>query len=124
MLVTKGQLECLFKGWDCEEPIPKKGKRVFICFPCKVGFEDDLAEVEWTDLRSTYNERLYRITQSSKAGRLIEETIQEGHVIAFKRVRHEETRLNNLARNKALSEQMNQQIADQGYSLLSVPVGF
>ena len=124
MLVTKMQLVGFLKGWDCKEPIPKNGKRVLICFPCKSGFEDDLVEVDWTDLRSPVNERLYRITQSSKAGRLIEATIQESHVIAFMSMLQEETRINNLARNKALKERMNQQIAEQGYSLLSAPVGF
>ena len=82
-LYTKNQLRILLDNWQCSEPIPCKGKEVMIVWPGKAGFEIDMAVVEWTDLKGTYGDRLYKTTMSSKAGRLIDESIQESHVIAF-----------------------------------------
>ena len=55
-LVTKLQLELIFKAWDVTASVPKKGYKEIICFPWK-----ELAEVTYTMNKSEYGKRLYKI---------------------------------------------------------------
>lgn len=102
MLDTKSQLQGLFDRWECTEPIPKKGEKVLIAWPCKDELEVDIAEAEWTDLKGTYGDRLYRVTYSSRAGRAFDAAVQESHVHVFYLYLAEQRRLQNLARHAAL----------------------
>lgn len=100
-LYTKQQLQGLFAAWGCSEPIPDKGMKVVIAFGGKQGIEADLIEVERTDLKGTYGDRLYRTTTSSRDGRAFDVCVQEAHVMAFARHQAEERRRQNLARHHA-----------------------
>lgn len=102
VLYTKVQLQGLFNAWECTEPIPKKGQKVLIAWPCKGELEADVVEVEWTDLKGTYGDKLYRVTYSSRAGRAFDAELQESHVRAFLSHLAEQHRLQNLARHTAL----------------------
>lgn len=82
-LYTKEQVILLFAQFSCREPVPKKGQKVIICLPAKQAAEDDLIEVEWSANKSDAGVRLYSITMSSRAGRQIDQTIQESHVLAY-----------------------------------------
>ena len=59
-LVIKDQLAKLFYDWCCDEPLPTKKTSVYINFTPLDTFQ--LVKAEWTDQKSTYNERLYKIT--------------------------------------------------------------
>ena len=87
MLVTKAQAELLLRGWECSEPVPGKGRKVFVAFPCRGPEDVDLAEVSWTEHKSDAGDRLWSVVQSSRAGRLFAETVQEAHVVAFREAR-------------------------------------
>ena len=32
MLYTKAQLQLILSGWECTEPLPRKGFKLFVCF--------------------------------------------------------------------------------------------
>lgn len=100
-LYTKDQTEMLFRNWQCTEPLPGKGKKVVIGF---AGHFIDLAEVEWTDLKSDTGQRLWRITMSSQYGRDIERTICEGHVRLYKEHLMEMRRRANLERQQYIAK--------------------
>lgn len=55
-LVTKTQLETIMTAWATAAEVPAKGKKVFVCWPNK-----EHAEITYTDKRSEYGQRLYRI---------------------------------------------------------------
>lgn len=99
-LYTKSQLQVLFQAWQCSEPIPGKGKKVVIAFAGRTDFDVDLIEVELTGLKGTYGDRLYRVGMSSLAGRAIDMTIQESHVVALKLHLAELRRLCNIEKYK------------------------
>lgn len=64
-LVTKQQLQNILAAWDVAPPreVPKKGSKMVICWP--KGTVPEAATVEWTNLKSEYGERLYRIEMGS-----------------------------------------------------------
>jgi hypothetical protein len=100
-LYTRKQVELIFRGWQCSEStIPPKGKKAYVCF---AGQFIDLAEVEWTDLKSDVGERLWRITVSSKEGREFSATVCEAHVVARHQHLAEQRRVANLARYQAVA---------------------
>ena len=99
MLYTKPQLLLILTGWECTEPLPRKGYKLYVCF---AGQEIDLAEVEQTSLKSDSGDRLWRVTTSSRAGREFDAVVQESHVLAFRAYRADEYRRANLARHRAL----------------------
>lgn len=111
-LYTKRQLDMLFRSWECTEPLPAKDNKVLVCWPHQ-GWEIDLAECELTGLKSDYGERLYRVTLSSKLGRALDETIQESHVIDYRRRLAELRRQENLDRNRFLTELMHAAQGDE-----------
>lgn len=89
MLVTKSQVLVFFQGWGCTEPIPGKGKKVLVAFPCRQAHEVDLAEVALSDKKSDRGERLWSLLQSSRAGRQFEADVQEAHVLAYRQAMYE-----------------------------------
>ena len=99
MLYTKAQLQLILSGWECTEPLPRKGFKLFVCF---AGQEIDLAEVEQTSLKIDSGDRLWRVTTSSRAGREFDAVVQESHVLAYRVHCVEEYRRANLARHHAL----------------------
>ena len=94
-LYTKRQMEMLLARWECSEPVPKAGLLLYVCF---AGQFIDLAVVEKTSLKSDRGETLWRATMSSRAGRDFDKTVQEAHVVAFRKDRIEKRRIENLAR--------------------------
>lgn len=104
MLYTKAQLLLILAGWECVEPLPKKGYKLYVCF---AGQEIDLAEVEQTTLKSDSGERLWRVTTSSRAGREFDAVVQEAHVLTYRAYRMDEYRRANLARHHALMVSAN-----------------
>lgn len=99
MLYTKAQLLLILSGWECTEPLPRKGFVVYVCF---AGQEIDLAEVEKTMLKSDSGEGLWRVTISSRAGRDFDAAVQESHVMAYRMYLIEECRRQNLVRHEAV----------------------
>lgn len=61
-LLTKDQVERFFRTWECTEPVPRKGKTVYVAFP--PGAQCSLATVNWTKMVSTYGKRLYKMTMT------------------------------------------------------------
>jgi hypothetical protein len=58
-LNDKGQMETVFAAWGCSEPLPRKGKAVFINF---APHEDNcLAIVKVHPAKSTYGKTLYNV---------------------------------------------------------------
>ena len=106
-LYTKKQLLVILQGWECTEPFPPKGHKLLICWPSMPDIEVDVAEVEKTDVKSPYNERLWRVTMSSRAGREFEEAVMESHVVRYRQVLMERQRRANLVRRHRLSNYMN-----------------
>lgn len=104
MLYTKAQLLLILTGWECVEPLPKKGYKLYVCF---AGQEIDLAEVEQTTLKSDSGERLWRVTTSSRAGRDFSAVVQESHVLSYRAKLVDEYRRANLARHQALMASAN-----------------
>ncbi len=82
-LYTKDQAQNFLNLWGADQPLPRKGQMVVVAWPCKGEIETDLAELELTGLNATYGGKLYRLTQSSRAGRAFDENVQESHVVAF-----------------------------------------
>lgn len=81
---TTQQTEGLMARHSCDQPLPKKGERVMICF-ARTGeaYQADLIEIERTNRRSDSGARLWGITQSSREGREFEAVVQESHVVAY-----------------------------------------
>jgi hypothetical protein len=101
MLYTKTQLQLILSGWQCTEPLPRKGYKLLVCF---AGQEIDLAEVEQTTLKSDSGDRLWRVTTSSRAGREFNAVVQESHVLAYRMHCVDQHRRELLARHIALLE--------------------
>lgn len=60
-LLTKLQVKRLFRGWNCDQNVPAKGKAVIIAFPR--GGEWDHATFTWTPQKSVdKKQRLYKLT--------------------------------------------------------------
>ena len=65
-LYTKQQTIQVLNGWGVDMQPPKKGKEVVVSFAPSNAFV--MAKVEWLETpKSTYDERLYRITLYTKA---------------------------------------------------------
>jgi hypothetical protein len=105
-LYTQCQLQALFQSWNCSEPIPKKGKSVVIAWPRKSDIDVDLIEVEPTRLLGTYGDKLFRVTYSSRAGRIFGRVVQEAHVAAFRMQQAAVRRQVNLARIESAEQLM------------------
>ena len=58
-LYTRDQLQHIMSGWECTEPIPKKGQQVLVCWPKPV--EPNTAVITMTDRKSDYGKRLYKV---------------------------------------------------------------
>lgn len=58
-LLLKDQAQCILNGWKVTEPIPGKGKAVIVGFPPT--FQFPIARLTYTDQKSTYGKRLYRL---------------------------------------------------------------
>lgn len=101
-LYTGRQLVLLFDAWQCRELLPRKSQNVLIAWAGKTGFDVDMAVAEWTDIKGTYGDRMYRVTQSSKAGRALEESDQAAHVAAFRKDQAALRRKTNLEKLAAL----------------------
>ena len=101
-LYTKHQLLQILSGWECTEPLPQKGKKLLVCWPSMPEMEVDVAEVEKTDLKSSYNDRLWLVTMSSRAGREFEGSVQEAHVVSYRHHLFEQRRQQNLAKHQSV----------------------
>lgn len=62
-LLTKVQLKLILKAWGVDDPVPGKGKSLIVTWPKPT--QPEIAKVTWTDLRSTYGQRLYRVEMGS-----------------------------------------------------------
>ena len=106
-LYTKRQLLHLLSAWGADAVLPPKGKKLLVCFPFSLDeLEADLAEVESTSLKSDEGLQLWRVTMSSRAGRVFEDCVQESHVVAYRLDRVEQQRLINLSRHQQLLQQV------------------
>jgi hypothetical protein len=102
-LYTKAQVLAIMKAWDVAEPLPRKGMVLLVCFPGSAG---NVAEVEKTTLKNPEGRQLWRITQSSSAGRDFDDTVQEAHVLAYRADCVERRRMANLARRQQEEERL------------------
>ena len=107
MLYTKRQLLLILQGWECKEPLPPKGSKLLVCWPSMSDLEVDVAEVEKTEIKSPYNDRLWRVTMSSRAGRAFDGRVMEAHVIRYRQELMERQRQENLARHNRMLSQWN-----------------
>ena len=106
-LYTKRQLLQLLAAWGTDAVLPPKGKKLLVCFPFSLdGLEIDLAEVESTPLKSDEGLKLWRVTMSSRAGRVFDDCVQESHVVAYRLDRFERQRQINLSRYQQLLQQV------------------
>lgn len=104
MLYTKSQLVLTLSRWNVTEPLPPKGKALYVAFPNSLKhFEVDLAVIEKTNLKSDSGEGLWRVTTSSPAGREFDSVVQESHVVAYLAHLIEQYRRENQARYDALA---------------------
>lgn len=102
MLYTKSQLLLILGRWEVTEPLPPKGKKLFVAFPNSMkDFEVDLAVVEKTNLKTDSGQGLWRVTNSSRAGREFDSVVQESHVVTYLAHLIEQFRCENQARYDA-----------------------
>lgn len=53
---TKDQLLPMLKNWNCHEPLPRKGRMIYIALPVR-----ETIEIHRHETPSTYGKPLYRV---------------------------------------------------------------
>lgn len=64
-LCTKDQLIKILRSWEVDETLPTRNDSRVIVWPTSADVECECAKAEWTDTRSDYGKRLYRLTMGS-----------------------------------------------------------